>query len=637
LSKPKATVAASPVTDTLRRATAHHQRGQLDDAEALYRQALSRQPKNFDALHLLGVLMHQRGKSDEALELIGEALKTNAKSATALSNRAAVLTGLGKNEEALTSYDQAIALKPDYAEAFNNRGNLLVKLGRTADALKSYEQTLASEPRNLDALINTATILRLLGRDSDAAGAYMRALAVNPNRAEIWAALGNTLGLLQRHEDALISFDRALALNPRAAEILSNRGNMLWQLRRAGEALASFDAALALRPDAAEIHNNRANALLDLNRPDEALASLDHALTLKPGYTEALVNRANALRDLNRSQEAIESCDAAIATNPELAEAHWNKALEQLLLGDFDHGFANYEWRWKRPGHAPRDFGVPQWRGEDIGSKTVLLHAEQGFGDTLQFVRYVPLLAARGAKIVLEVPDSLRPLLGAIDGVVAIISRDRPHPDIDLHCPLMSLPLAFGTTLETVPADIPYLRAPADRIEVWRTKLPASGKFRVGLVWSGKPSHRNDHNRSIAFERLAPLLAQNDVDFVSLQREVRDTDKTMLEKYAVLQPDLDTADFADTAAVIDALDLVIAVDTAVAHLAGAMGKPLWLMLPFSPDWRWMLNCDGSPWYPTARLFRQPRIADWDSVIAGLREALASLATTRQTRADVAYL
>lgn len=642
MSKPKATAAAFAVTDTLRRATAHHQRGQLDDAEALYRQALSRQPKNFDALHLLGVLMHQRGKPNEALALIGEALKANAKSAAALSNRAAVLTALGKNDEALTSYDQAIALRPDYAEALNNRGNLLVKLGRTADALKNYEQTLAIDTRNLDALINTATVLRLLGRDSEAAGAYMRALAVNPNRAEIWIALGNTFGLLQRHEDALTSFDRALALNPHSAETLSNRGNALWQLRRAGEALTSFDAALALRPDAAEIHSNRANALLDLNRPDEALANLDRALALKPGYTEALVNRANALRDLNRSQEAIESCDAALTINPELAEAHWNKALEQLLLGDLAQGFSNYEWRWKRAGSAPRDFGVPQWRGEDIGEedlggKAVLLHAEQGFGDTIQFVRYVPLLAARGAKIVLEVPDSLHPLLGAIDGVVAIISRGQPHPAIDLHCPLMSLPLALGTTLETVPASVPYLRAPADRIEAWRLKLPASGKPRVGLVWSGKPSHRNDHNRSIAFERFAPLLAQNDVDFISLQREVRDGDKPLLEKSAILRPDLDTVDFADTAAIIDTLDLVIAVDTAVAHLAGAMGKTLWLLLPFSPDWRWMLHRDDSPWYPTAQLFRQPRIADWDSVVARLREALASVATTRQTRGDIAYL
>jgi tetratricopeptide (TPR) repeat protein len=612
----------------------------LDDAEALYRQALARQPKNFDALHLLGVLVHQRGKSSEALDLIGEALKANAKSAAALSNRAIVLAALGRSDEALTNYDQAIALKPDYAEALNSRGNLLVKLGRAADALKSYERSVAANPRSLDTLTNYATVLRLVGRDEDAASAYMRALAID-NRAEIWVELGNTFDKLQRFDEALAAFDRALALKPLSAEFLCNRGNALWHLRRPAEALTCYDAALAVKPDAPEIHNNRGNALLDLNRPDEALASFDHALTLRPGYTEALVNRANALHDLNHSQEAIESCEAALAINPELAEAHWNKSLEQLLRGDFAQGFANYEWRWKRAGNTPRDFGVPQWRGGDIGGKTILLHAEQGFGDTIQFVRYVPMLAARGAKIVLEVPDSLQPLLGETDGLVAIVSRGQPCPTIDLHSPLMSLPLAFGTALETVPASIPYLRAPADRINTWRAKLPASGKLRVGLVWSGKPSHRNDYNRSIAFERLAPLLAQSGeqdgVDFVSLQHDVRDADKAALATSAVLQPDLDTADFADTAAIIETLDLVIAVDTAVAHLVGAMGKPLWLLLPFSPDWRWMLNREDSPWYPSARLFRQPKIADWDSVVRLLSEALASEASTRQTRGDITYL
>jgi tetratricopeptide (TPR) repeat protein len=635
LSKPKATAEAFAVTDTLRRATAHHQRGQLGEAEQLYRQTLTHQPKNFDALHLLGVLMHQRGKSSEALALIREALKSNERSAAALSNQAIVLAALERPDDALASYDRAIALKPDFAEALNSRGNLLVKLGRTADALASYEQAIAADPRSLDAYVNHATVLRLIGRDSDAAAAYMRVLAIDANRAEIWNALGNIFDLLHRHDDALTAFDRALALNPRSPEFLSNRGNALWQLQRPGEALTSFEAALLLKPDAAEIHNNRGNALLDLNQPSEALVSFDRALALKRDYAEALVNRANALRDLNRSPEAIASCDAALALDPDMAEAHWNKGLEQLLLGDFEHGWAEYEWRWKRAGYsstilAPRDFGVPRWRGEEIGGKTILLHAEQGFGDTIQFVRYAPMLAARGAKIVLEVPDSLMPLLSDIGGVAAMIARGGPHPPIDLHCPLMSLPLAFGTTLATIPAFLPYLRAPAARVETRRTRLPANGKLRVGLVWSGKPTHRNDHNRSLALERLAPLLALPDIEFVSLQREVREADTAALEKSALLRPDLDRADFADTAAIIETLDLVIAVDTAVAHLAGAMVKPTWLLLPFCPDWRWMLERNDSPWYPGARLFRQPRIGDWDSVIGRVAEGLASFAATRDT-------
>lgn len=638
MSKLKIKPTVSVVTDTLRRATAYHQRGQLGEAEQLYRQVLTRQPKNFDALHLFGVLMHQRGMSIEALALIREALKANERSAAALSNQAIVLAALERTDDALASYDRALALKPDFAEALNSRGNLLIKLGRIADALANYEQALDAEPRFFDALVNRATTLRLLGRDTDAAGSYARALAIDPSRVEVWITLGNTFDRLQRHDDALKCWDHALTLRPGAPELLSNRGNALWQLRRPAEALTTYDAALALKPDAAEIHNNRGNALLDLNRPAEALVSFDRALTLKPEYAEALVNRANALRDLNRSSEAIASCDAALALDPDLAEAHWNKGLEQLLIGDFEQGFANYEWRWKRAGNTPRDFGAPQWRDEDVTDKTILLHAEQGFGDTIQFMRYVPLLAGRGAKIVLEVPDSLMPLIGTVDGVIATISRGQQHPPIDLHCPLMSLPLAFGTTLATIPASVPYLRAPAERIEAWRARLPASGKLRVGLVWSGKPTHRNDHNRSIAFAQLAPLLAVPNIDFVSLQRDVREADAAaLLNAEAVLRPDLDQADFADTAAIIETLDLVIAVDTAVAHLTGALAKPLWPLLPFCPDWRWLLDRTDSPWYPGARLFRQPRIGDWDGAIANVAEALASFAATRHTPNDIAFV
>jgi tetratricopeptide (TPR) repeat protein len=620
----------SAVLETLRRATGLHQRGQLSDAEALYRHALARQPQNFDALHLLGVLMHQRGKSVEALALIRDALKTNAHSAAAFSNQAIVLAALDKPDEALASYDNAIALNPGYAEALNSRGNVLVKLRRTADALASYERALALNPAFTDALINRATVLRLLDRDADAAESYTRALAINPNKCEIWAALGNIFDKLQRHDEALTCFDRALAVMPPSADLMCNRGNALWQLRRATEALAAYDAALALEPDAAELHNNRGNALLDLNRPHDALASFDRALGIKPDFIDALVNRANALRDLNRSREAIASCDAALAIKPDLAEAHFNKGLEQLLLGDFGNGWRNYEWRWKRAGMTAREFGVPQWSGEDVSGKTILLHAEQGFGDTIHFVRYVPQLAARGAKIVLEVPDGLAPLLNGLEGVIATIRRGELPCPVDLHCPLMSLPLAFGTTIDTVPAVVPYLGAPTERVEVWRQRLPATSRLRVGLVWSGKPTHRNDHNRSIAFDLLAPLVAQPDFDFVSLQREVRETDKATLETSTVLCPDMENGDFADTAAIIQTLDLVIAVDTAVAHLAGAMAKPLWLLLPFSPDWRWMLEREDSPWYPTARLFRQPRIGNWDSVIERLTHALAAFATARHT-------
>ncbi len=688
------------VTDTLRRATAFHQCGQLAEAETLYRQTLTSQPRNFDALHLFGVLMHQRGHSAEALALIGEALKTNARSAAAYSNQAIVLTAMGRPADALESYACAIAVKPDYAEAHNSRGNLLVKLDRAADALASYEQALAAQPNYIDALINRATVLGLLGRDVEAGDAYARALAADPNRVELWIALGHLLDRTHRHGDALKCFDRALTLTPDAPEIHGDRGRILRSLKRFDEAVAAYDHALALksgyveavvgrgnvffemrafaealteydravamRPDFAQGHNNRGNALRELARPTEALACFDRAVELQDGYTEAfnnrgnallelnrpadaladydkalagkpdfsfaLVNRGNALRYLHRYDEAIDSFDRAVAIEPELAEAHWNKALLCLSIGDYERGLPGYEWRWRRAGEAaPRNFAQPQWTGEDLRGKTILLHAEQGFGDSIQMLRYLPLIRAQGASVVLELPDALMPLLGEI--AVPLFARGAVLPPFDVHCPLMSLPLAFGTRVGTIPAAVPYLHVDEDRREKWQTRLPRGDALRVGLVWSGKPTHKNDHNRSVPLALLRPLLAAPGFEFVSLQREYRDSDLAELGLYpGLLRLESELADFADTAAAIQQCDLVIAVDTAVAHLAGALAKPLWVLLPAVLDWRWMLERDDSPWYPTARLFRQPQIGDWDSVMARLGEALASFAAKRQTPA-----
>jgi tetratricopeptide (TPR) repeat protein len=333
------------------------------------------------------------------------------------------------------------------------------------------------------------------------------------------------------------------------------------------------------------------------------------------------------LHHLKRAEEALESFDRALALKPDLAEAHWNKALLLLELGDFARGLPEYEWRWRRESELkPRDFTQPAWRGEELGGRTILLHSEQGFGDSIQLLRYVPMVAAKGGRVVLEIPDSLMPLVGRRDGVVAMVKPGAPLPPFDLHCPLMSLPLAFGTTLATVPAQVPYLQVPVERAADWRDRLPGTGRPRVGLVWSGKPTHKNDHNRSIALHRLAPLLSLSGIDFVSLQREYREADMAALAASRNLRRlDAALADFADTAAVVEAVDLVITVDTAVAHLAGALGKPVWILVSSIQDWRWLLQREDSPWYPTARLFRQPEIGDWDSVIGRLARELAAFA------------
>ncbi len=681
------------IADLLRRAVAHHQRGQLIEAEALYRQVLAVQPGNFDALHLCGVLLHQRGQAAEALKLIARALKTNARSAAAHSNYGIVLAVVDRHEDALKSYERAVALKPDYAEAFNNRGNTLRALTRTEDALASFDRAIIARPDYVEAINNRGNALVELGRCDEALASYEQALERQPDYADAMVNRGKCLALLRRSDEALASFDRTLKSQPRNAAALKERGHLLRDRKQPAEALANLDQALALAPDNAETYAGRALVLLDLKRFEEAFIACDRALALKPDYVEAVVtrgnifheiraydeaikhydralemrpgfaqaygNRANTLVELNRPaealtdydralaiksyasayvnrglalsyldrpQEAFDSFDRAIALEPELAEAHWNKALLHLSVGDFPQGWRGYEWRWRRATELrPRDFSQPQWSGEDLTGKTILLHAEQGFGDSIQFIRYSPLVKAKAGRVILELPDGLLSLVGELADGATILSRGATLPSFDLHCPLMSLPLAFNTTISTIPTSVPYLRAPADRLDAWRGRLPPRTMPRVGLVWSGRADHKNDHNRSIALSHLQSLLAIPDIQFISLQKEYRDSDLAALASAPILRLDAALKDFADTAAVMSELDLIIAVDTATAHLAGAMGKPLWLLLSYIQDWRWLRGRVDSPWYPTARLFRQPEIGDWDAVLARVARELPSFA------------
>lgn len=654
---PQPQAASSPdLTALLRTAAAHHQRGELNEAEALYTQVLARKPRNFDALHLYGVLMHQRGRPAEALKLIAKALKADAQAPAAHSNHGIVLAVLERYEEAVASYERAIALKPDYAEAHNNCGNALRSLRRSEQALESFAHALKLRPDYAEALNNRGNVLMDLGRLDEALASYAQALARRPDYVDAVVNRGQCLAKLDRKDEALATFDRALALNPRHATALKERGLLLRERARFAEALECYDRALLLTPDDAETHANRGLTLRELKRFNEAFAAYDRALALKPDYVEAIVARGNAfyemrsydealneyrraiavkpnasalincgvmLRYLNKPQEALESFDRALALEPEAAEAHWNKALLCLSLGDFAQGWPAYEWRWRGATElTPRGFAQPQWQGEELAGKTILLHAEQGYGDSIQFLRYLPLVKAKGATVILELPDTLKLLLGEHAAGVTVTNIGMVPPPFDVHCPLMSLPLAFGTMLDTIPPNVPYLYAPAERVERLRPRLVGATRPRVGLVWSGKPSHKNDHNRSIPLADLAPLLAVPGVSFVSLQREYRDADIPALDRFGMLRLDDALTDFADTAAIIAQLDLVIAVDTAVAHLAGALGKPMWILLSHIQDWRWLLAREDSPWYPSARLFRQPRIGDWDSVIALLAAALA---------------
>lgn len=534
-----------------------HRQGRLPEAAKRYAEILGARPDHFDALHMLGLIKLQHGELAEALRLMAAALRAKPKSTDAILNFGLVLNALNRHAEALISFDRVLELKPKSAEAYNNRGSVLNTLGRDEEALASYRQALAIKPDYAQALFNQ----------------------------------GIGLAKLARHEEALQSLDRAVALKPNYAVAHHNRGKALHTLGRYAQAIESFDSVLKGNPDRADVLHDRGNALIRLGR-----------------HTEALENYRRAT-----------------ALNPAFVDAQWDEGLTLLRLGEFSAGWEKYEWRLRQADamRKQRFFAQPAWRGiEPLQGKTILLHPEQGLGDTIQFARYAAPLAERGARVILQVPRPLKNLLAQIAGAACVIGHDEEPPAFDLHCPLLSLPRALQTELDSIPANVPYIVAETERIESWSRRLPPRGGRRVGLVWSGNATHTDDRNRSIALDRLAPLFDAPGVQFFGVQRDLRDDDAQALRNApGMLDLGRQLDDFADTAALIANLDLVIAVDTSVAHLAGALGKPVWILLPFCPDWRWLLEREDSPWYPSARLFRQPSAGDWNGVIEGLRAAL----------------
>ena len=478
---------------------------------------------------------------------------------------------------------------------------------------------------DFDALHLLGLIRLQRGRHVDAIGFLTRAVKADARSIDAASNLGLALHGAGRYQEAIAQYRSALAFAPRHPEILYNLGNAHLALDRIDEALANYDETLANNRSHVGARVNRGNAQLWLNRPAEALESYEAALALMPAHPQILTNRGHALRRLDKPDAALADFEAALKKSPEFAEAHFELALACLTLGDFKAGWKAYEWRWKTTAFADkrRSFRQPLWLGHGpLSNKTVLLHAEQGFGDTLQFIRYARLVADRGARVICEVQPELVSLLKQLDGI-EIVAKGDALPHFDLHCPLMSLPLAFGTELVTVPAEIPYLVAPETRVAHWRHRL-GEGRPRAGFVWSGSSAHKNDANRSIPLARLARLFEDLPFACFSLQREMRDADHEVLPGIANLR-DLgaELEDFADTAAVISELDVVVSVDTAVAHLAGAMGKQVVILLPHAADFRWLRASTDSPWYPTAKLLRQLAFGDWDSVIGRLADEMHS--------------
>jgi tetratricopeptide (TPR) repeat protein len=544
---------ASNVEQLFQKGLAYHQNGYFNDALKAYYQILEINPKHFDALQLTATIFLQCKKYSEALNFFKSALKIKSNHVPALINFGNLQFELEHYDEALKAYDKAIRLEPGNPGAYNNRGNVLKDLNRLDEALKNYNV--------------------------------------------------------------------AIQLKPNYAEAYNNRGALLNQLKRFDEAIISLNEAIKLKPNNPEAFYNLANAKKDPTSFDEALQNYNEAIKLKPNYAEAFNNRGSLLNDHKHFDEALQNYNEAIKLKPNYAEAIANKAYLKLLLGEFDEGWQLHEFRKNkkdRKKHYPK-FPAPLWLGQvSIEDKIILVHSEQGLGDTLQFYRYLTILQTLNPKeIIFHIEKPLISILSGLNENITILNKNKNIPYFDYYCPLMSLPLAFKTSIDTIPNDVPYLLVDNIKSKQWQDRLGHKKKARVGIVWSGSTHHENDHNRSLTLTQIS-LLFELPFEFHCLQKEIREVDIETLNDIKVINQHQESLhDFSDTAALISQMDLIISVDTAVAHLAGALGKKVWILLPFKPDFRWLLVRDDSPWYPTARIFRQPEINDWETVIQEL--------------------
>jgi Flp pilus assembly protein TadD len=479
----------------------------------------------------------------------------------------------------------------------------------------------------IDQAFRLAFAHQAAGRLREAEALYRQILAVRPKHADSLHLLGVIAGQRDDNATAVEWIEKAIAVTPNAAIYHNNLGAFSRRLGRMEEAMAAYRKAVELQPDYADARYNLGNVLRDTGQLAQSVAEYREAVRLRPGHAETHNNFGFALLDLGRVEDADAEYREAIRLKPDYADAHLNLAFALLVRGDFEHGLSEYEWRIRRPAHGMPPLPQPQWDGGSLDGKTILVRSEQGLGDGIQFVRYVTLLAARDATVILECLPELRRLFQGMSGVRQVVSRGEPPPPFDMHCPLASLPLMFGTRLESIPATIPYLQADPRWIEdqALRLAVPA-GPLNVGLVWAGNPDHRNDRKRSLSLAQLAPLAEVKGVRFFSLQKgKPAEQVRTPPRGMDMVDAAGEWTDFADTAALIARLDLVITVDTAVAHLAGAIGRPAWVLLPFSPDWRWLLGREDSPWYPTLRLFRQGAPGEWEAVMTRVAKELGAAA------------
>ncbi|MBF0132825.1 MAG: glycosyltransferase family protein [Magnetococcales bacterium] len=577
--------------------------------------------------------LYGEGRIAEALQVANPVIASQTADAGLLNLAAICHQRLGDSEQAISCWRQALQSKPDFADAHYNLGNLLNKLRRFQEAEGSYRQALCYKPDHAEAYNNLGVVLNTMRAFVEAEAALRQAIALRPNYVDPLKNLGILLSGLKRYEEAVIIYQKLLQLKPDHVQVTNNMGVILTTMRRYEEAEVAFRDALRLDPDFAEVYNNLGNLLSLLNRPEETEMAYRHALRLKPDYAQACNNLGNFLGNMKRFTEAESFYRKALSMVPDYEEAQFHLGLLLLSLGRLTEGWPLHEVRQalhlkERNVHATV-VPYPRWNGEDIRGKSLMILPEQGFGDQIQFCRYVTLLKAMGARhITLVCEPALVTLFTSVRGVDCVVKHQEAmisHPDFWTHS--LSLPYHLGTTLQSIPHDIPYLYPAHDKKTYWDQHLP-KGEFLVGLVWKGDSTHKNDAKRSLPnLPIYAPLWTVPGVIFISLQKgcgEVEAMHPPPSQPIVPMGQLID--DFADTAAIISHLDLVISIDSAVAHLAGALGKPCWVLLPaWNTDWRWLQERRDSPWYPgVMRLFRQTKPDDWSEVVRQLVDELAIL-------------
>ena len=608
---------AGPIAQWFSAAMAHQHAGRAADAERLCRQILAVDPGHAQALHLLGLMEYQRGRSDDAIEHIRMAIARNGKDGAFHHNLGNILRARDRPAEALTCFEHAIALAPGSVDTLYNLANICQDLGRPERAIALFERALRLKPDAIELHHNFGAALQNLGRLDEAIASYRKALALRPDAVEVLDNLGGALRSQGQLDAAQACFERALVFRPKHIESHIGLGVVLREQGRLEDAVAHYERVLTLAPDHPETRNNLGGALVDLGRLEEAVTHYERALAVQPDRAQTHSNLGIALGRQGRYAEALACYGRALALEPNYAQAHFNRALALLVTGEFEEGWKEYEWRFA-VARYDRDLGRPRWSGEPLAGQPILIHAEQGFGDALQFVRFVPAVAARGGRVVLEVPQPLVRLVRTVAGAAQVVAAGDPLPAFDCHCPLLSLPRVLGTDQTSIPDTVPYLSVPAEASSAWAHRLAASSGLRVGVVWAGTTVGALD------LRLLRPLWEVADISWFSLQVGDHSGDASLLDgvQIADLSPWL--SDFAETAAAVCHLDLVITVDTAVAHLAGALGRPTWLVLPYASEWRWLLERRDSPWYPTARLFRQRKAGDWLGVMREVAAALVQI-------------